>query len=330
MHDFAAVLKDITASSVHRPTALGNDRRKARDFKAIIAEGAKPGEVTKTLWVDDAPVASFTLSKRSLQPHDAATAKSPFRYDPNALGSLRPDQVPRFFGALTDGDKLPTKDVKLSDLHAMQDRVDPVKVNAIGSGGAGGKLAVVVQHDGKQYIADGHHRLTADWLAGKDKAQVKFKDLEPVDNALKRAPAEMIDVRIAKVDEGLGLVFGYAIVCKVGGEDYYDLNIDHSGPHAGERVPEHVPEAVMTKAALELSECGAPGNEMHDGPDVGHYPFLFPLTTEIAKALGITAEKTGLLVAYKPPADVLAKFKSNEYRGFSIEGRRLAYTEHAA
>jgi hypothetical protein len=312
--DFRSVMKDMTVSSVHTPTTIGNiGRGKAKGFKAVLADAAPP------------------VAKRDLQPNaDGATAKSPFVYDPNALSTLRPDQVPRFFGALTDSDKLPVQDVKLADLHAMQDRVDPAKVTAIAASDSQGKLAVVVGHNGKHYIADGHHRLSADWLAGKETASVHFKDLEPVDQALKRAPDEAANFRIAKVDDALGLVFGWAIVCKVDGEDYYDLNVDREGPHAGERVPEHIPEDVMTKAALGLAAVGAPGNEMHEGPDKGFYPFLFPLTTDIAKAMGIQTEKTGLMCAFKPPADVLAKFKSGIYRGFSIEGRRVQYTEHSA
>jgi hypothetical protein len=282
---------DITSSSVHTPTALGNETEEERKRR---------------------------LAKRELQPNDEDTAKSPFDYDPNALSNLRPDQVPRFFGALTDGSKLPTKEVDLAGLHAMQDRVDPKKVQAITDKGTK-KLPVVVRHSGKDFIADGHHRLAADWLAGKDTAQVHYKDLEAVDNALK--------YRIAKVDESLGLVFGWAIVCKVNGEDYYDLNVDYAGQHAGERVPEHIPENVMMKAAAEFMETARPGNEMHSGPDRGSYAFAFPLTTDIAKAMGITTDKTGLMVAYKPPADVLAKFKSGEYKGFSIEGKRLSFEE---
>jgi hypothetical protein len=215
--------------------------------------------------------------------------------------------------------------VKLDALHAMQDRVDPDKVAAIAGSQARDKLAVVVEANGKHYIADGHHRLTADWLDGKTTAQVHYKDLTPESNALKREPDNF---KIAKIDDSLGLVFGWAIVCKHNGEDYYDLNVDQAGPHAGKRVPEHVPESVMTKAALDLALNGAPGNEMHEGPDVGHYPFLFPMTTEIAKAMGITTEMTGLMCAFKPPASVLAKYQSGEYTGFSIEGRRISYTEH--
>jgi hypothetical protein len=132
--------------------------------------------------------------------------------------------------------------------------------------------------------------------------------------------------KIAKVDEALGLVFGYAIVCKVDGEDYYDLNVDHAGDYAGKRVPEHITEDCMLKAAADAQADGLlNGNEMHDGPDTGHYVFMFPLTTEIAKALDITAKRTGLLVAYKPEPAVLEKFKDGTYTGFSIEGARITH-----
>lgn len=309
---FAAISKDMTLTSVHVPTALGNNGGEK-----------KPKKKTK----DGAIV---PLQKRDLQPHDAETAKSPFLYDPNALASLRPDQVPRFFGALTDSDKLPDDEVDLADLHAMQDRVDPKKVQAIADAGdKGGKLPVVVRHNGKHYIADGHHRLAAAWLNGEDSAQVKIKDLEPVSNSLKRAGGDddKLNFRIAKVDDSLGMVFGWAIICKVKGEDYYDLNVDQDGPHAGKRVPEHIPEPVMAKAAAGLAKAGAHGNEMHDGPDVGTYVFMFPLTTDIAKAMGIQTEKTGLMVAYSAPEPVLQKFRDGTYTGFSIEGKRLSWSE---
>jgi hypothetical protein len=267
--------------------------------------------------------------------------------------------VPRFLGAVTDGHKLPTKTVDMSGLHAMQDRVDPAKVTSMADSEYGDKKAVVVGIGGKDFVADGHHRLAAHWLGGGMTAEVHYKDLDPVDNALKRAPItpiigkngdlefhqrtvttfaegdqwphvtpEPTNFNIAKVDETLGLVFGWAIVCKVNGEDYYDLNIDHEGQHAGKRVPEHIPEPVMLKGSLDLVKNGVPGNEMHAGPDKGTYPFVFPLTSDIAKAMGITTEKTGLMVAFAPPADVLAKYLDGTYKGFSIEGRRLSFTEH--
>lgn len=130
--------------------------------------------------------------------------------------------------------------------------------------------------------------------------------------------------KVCKVDESLGLVFGWAIVCKVNGEDYYDLNIDPNG----ERVPEHIPEDTMVRAATEFMQSDdRVGNEMHRGPDVGTYVFAFPLTTDIAKAMGIESEYTGLMIAYKPTPDILAKFRDGTYKGFSIEGRRVKNEE---
>jgi hypothetical protein len=129
---------------------------------------------------------------------------------------------------------------------------------------------------------------------------------------------------VLKVDEGLGLVFGWAVVCTEKGEDYFDLNVDRDGPHKGKRIPENIPEDEMLKMALDFSEnTDCPGNEMHDGPNIGKHVFLFPLTADIAKALNIVTEKTGLLIAYKPSPEVLAKFKSGEYTGFSIEGNHV-------
>lgn len=136
-------------------------------------------------------------------------------------------------------------------------------------------------------------------------------------------------IKAEVVNADLGLVLGWAIICKEDGEPYYDLNIDWEGEHAGKRVPEHIPEGTMLKGALDFALTpDRPGNEMHAGPETGSFPFVWPLTDEIAKAMGITCKRTGLMVGYYPEASVLAKFKSGEYTGFSIEGFRGDCTEH--
>lgn len=132
------------------------------------------------------------------------------------------------------------------------------------------------------------------------------------------------DSRICKVDSQHGLVFGFAIVCKNAGQEYFDLNIDDDG----ERVPEYIPEDTMLKAAIDFAKTARPGNEMHKGPDVGTYYFLFPLTTDIAKAFNIQSSRTGLMVAYHPgDPEVLEKFRDGTYKGFSIEGKRVKIEE---
>ena len=127
---------------------------------------------------------------------------------------------------------------------------------------------------------------------------------------------KMLKVTIAKVNKALGLVFGYAIVCKVAGEDYFDN--DSSG------YDEHIPEETMLEAAKDFAKTARVAKEMHTGDAIGCNLFLFPMTTDIAKSLDITVEKTGLLIGMAPDEDeVLAKFADGTYTGFSIGGKRL-------
>lgn len=154
----------------------------------------------------------------------------------------------------------------------------------------------------------------------------------PAENASKIVKVN----EVLNVDTEHGLVFGYAIVCKVLNEttgefeDYYDLNVDTEGVHKGKRVPEHITEDCMFKAAVDIAETGVQlaGNDMHAGPDVGSYYFKFPVTEEMAKSLDWKVKKTGLVVGYHPgDEDVLAKFKNGTYTGFSIEGARVESEE---
>lgn len=117
---------------------------------------------------------------------------------------------------------------------------------------------------------------------------------------------------IIKVDTALGLVLGFAIICKDNGVDHFDLQ-EH-----------HIPEDVMLKAATEFMMAERVGKEMHSGDQTGTVTFAFPLTTEIAKAFGITTPRTGLMIAMKPATvEALNKFASGEYKGFSIGGGGL-------
>lgn len=152
-----------------------------------------------------------------------------------------------------------------------------------------------------------------------------------------KIPTKIIKVNdVINVDAEHGLVFGYAIVCKVRDtfdgefEDYYDLNVDRDGVHKGQRVPENITEPCMFDASVELAKSGIQmaGNVNHEGEDVGSYYFMFPVTEEMAKSLDWQVKKTGLVVGYAPQNDdVLAKFKDGTFTGFSIEGARVDYEE---
>lgn len=174
-------------------------------------------------------------------------------------------------------------------------------------------------------------------------AGVDLSGIEPFDGPIKFGPEifePMTDgwsdalvekqrriIKVEQIDEELGLVFGWAIICTEDGQPYFDLNIDRNEDGTIERVPENVPELAMMKAGLIFAEGPRPGNVMHKGPDVGSYPFLFPMTAAIAKSMNIITKRTGLMCGFKPPADIMAKYKSGEFTGFSIEGNRVSYEE---
>ena len=117
---------------------------------------------------------------------------------------------------------------------------------------------------------------------------------------------------ILKVDDSLGLVFGFAIVCKADGEDYFDLQGDH------------IPESVMLTGSFDFAKNSRVAKEMHKGDQIGDITFMFPLTSDIADSLGIVTKHTGLLIAMKPDSpEVLKKFADGEYTGFSIGGNAI-------
>lgn len=290
---FDQLAKDATAASVHVDTALGNGgKRKARTFTELRAH-------------------CETLSKRDLQPHDDKTAKAPFTYDPNFLGSLRPDQVPRFYAALTDSDKLPVEELPMDNLIASQDRVDPEKVKAIAAAGvvASGKLPVVVRHKGKHYIADGHHRLAGEWLAGQDTAKVRVKDLEGVSNVLKGAG---LHFQIKKADAEQRQIFGWASVVTKGGE----LIIDKQG-HA---IPPEELEPAAYDYVLRFRDQG----HLHQDLGVGRMIESMVFTKQKQDALGIDLGMEGWWIGFKVDSDeVWESHKRGELPEFSIGGQGL-------
>ena len=144
--------------------------------------------------------------------------------------------------------------------------------------------------------------------SGRSWAAARMKEIRKQEEQIRKSS----EVTVAKVNDELGLVFGYAIVCKKDGEAYYDLHGDH------------IPEDTMLEAAADFMERSRTALEMHKGEKKGTIVFAFPLTSEVAKSLDIEAPKTGLLIAMRPDSEeILAKFRSGEYTGFSIGGVNL-------
>lgn len=116
--------------------------------------------------------------------------------------------------------------------------------------------------------------------------------------------------KVSTINKKLGIVFGWATESLRKGERYFDTQGDH-----------YAEDAMVADFADFMLKSRTAG-EMHEVVD-GDVVFLFPLTSELAKAMEITTQRTGVMVGIKPSPEVLAKFESGEYTGFSIGGERL-------
>jgi len=121
-----------------------------------------------------------------------------------------------------------------------------------------------------------------------------------------------LHMQLAKVDEELGLVIGWAVVSTIDGEPYYDLQGDH------------IPVGSLWKAALDFAEHSRVAKEMHgltgDNTQQGGVPMMMVIDKNIAKAMGFETNIEGLMIAMRPDEAMLAKFKSGELTAFSIGG----------
>lgn len=124
-----------------------------------------------------------------------------------------------------------------------------------------------------------------------------------------------LDCKVAKVDESLGLVFGWAIICTENGQPYIDTQDDW------------IPDESMLKAATKFAKGNRQSGDMHLCED-GQIVHTMPLTAEVAKAFDIKCDKTGWMIAMAPDSpETLEKFRTGERTGFSIGGRRIKDTE---
>lgn len=123
--------------------------------------------------------------------------------------------------------------------------------------------------------------------------------------------------KFSGVAEELRMAFGWAMVSKVDGEDYYDLQDDH------------IPERALLEASIDFMQGDRIAGDMHtrEGDSVkkaGSVIFAFPLISEAAEALGIITKQTGLIIGVKIEDDeVLKRVKDGTYTGFSIGGERV-------
>lgn len=150
---------------------------------------------------------------------------------------------------------------------------------------------------------------------------------------------------LLKVNAELGVVFGYAIVCRERDaegdwQDHYDTQGHHIpevemlkasvdfAQHASEARAELIAKALVDALRDESSVdedrmvelVKAASKDMHEGDDIQEVVQMLPVTEELAEALDWQIKKTGLVIALKPTAEVLELYKSGQRTGFSIGG----------
>ncbi len=214
---------------------------------------------------------------RSLKPRDDGNAHTPFPHDPNAFANLRDDQVPRFLGAITNPDDLEMRNVPMNSLVAMQNRVDPVKVDQMVDSDADLKPPVVVRMNGKNLIADGHHRAAAAWMKGDNKIDVRYANLTGRDNALKRVVDEDFEFRVdvRKVAEDQHRIFGFASVVTKAGKMVVDHQDDAISP------------ADMEEGVYDFVLSSRAHGDMHEIEGTGRLIESAMLTIAKQEAMGI-------------------------------------------
>jgi cation transport regulator ChaB len=117
---------------------------------------------------------------------------------------------------------------------------------------------------------------------------------------------------ILKADDDERIVWGWASVVTEKGVPVVDKQGDVISPEE------------ISKAATEFMLDVRVAKAMHDGEQIGHVVHSFPLTNELAKALGIQSEREGWIIAQKITDDeTWARVKSGELSAFSIGGNAI-------
>ncbi|MGI4260864.1 XkdF-like putative serine protease domain-containing protein [Klebsiella pneumoniae] len=125
-----------------------------------------------------------------------------------------------------------------------------------------------------------------------------------------------VTVKVLKASQDQPLVYGWGSICKqrnADGEmaDYWDTD--------NELYPEDVTEGAWRDFMLNSRHMDV----QHDEKPMGRVVYAFPMLSDIAKSFGVfdALDRTGVLVGVQvDDPEILAKFRSGEYAGFSIGG----------
>ena len=250
-----------------------------------------------------------------------APTAPPFQTDLGFMSRLHGPQVPSFLWALTHRDKLPKAKVPMDSLVAIQDRIDPADV-ARDEEEPPTQRPTIVRHNGVNYIADGHDRLSARLLGGKKNANVRLHDLDhPSDpEAVKkwdeaRSPTWEIPLEIKKVDPDQRMIFGWASIVTKDGR----LVVDHQN--------DVISADELEKAFYDYVLYERGQGHMHSQMGVGRLIECMMFTKQKQDVLKIVVRDEdgdqieGAWVGYfVDDNDVWAAHKRHELPAFSIGG----------
>jgi len=140
-----------------------------------------------------------------------------------------------------------------------------------------------------------------------------FRSDAPQYNGQAEATGIEISGSILKADDEERIVWGWASVVTENGEPVVDRQGDVITPDE------------ISKAATEFMLSVRVAKAMHDGEQIGHVVHSFPVTNELAKALGIQSDREGWIIAQKITDDeVWKRVKSGELKAFSIGGNAVS------
>lgn len=121
-------------------------------------------------------------------------------------------------------------------------------------------------------------------------------------------------ITVVKMDDEQRIVWGWASVATENGEPVYDVHGDH------------IPMSELTNASIDFMENVRVGKSLHQGEQVSSVIGCLPLSSELAKALGIESNREGLIMGFRVSDDeTWSMIKSGELPALSIGGRGRRY-----
>lgn len=140
-------------------------------------------------------------------------------------------------------------------------------------------------------------------LLDEDALEKKFPLRDDAESAILKS------VQILRTDEEQRVVWGWVSVATEKGEKVFDSHGDH------------IPMAELEKASVDFMLTSRVGKAMHVGEKVSDVIGCLPLSSELAKALGIECEREGLIMGFRVNDDrVWEAVKKGELGAFSIGG----------